>query len=100
MATLEELKADAAAFQSWAFHMLEVMGKSFYAMFIPASAWMNAATAVVTAAEKSPDQSTSGRQTAGVKALRASGHRRSMQRCRGFDPRHGFEMEGGALFLK
>ena len=72
MATLEELKADAAAFQSWTDHMLEAMGKSFVAMFIPASAWMNAATAVITAMEKSADQSTSGRQAAGAKALRAA----------------------------
>jgi hypothetical protein len=72
MATLEELKADAAAFQSWTDHMLEVMGKSFVAMFIPASAWMNAATAVVTAVEKSADQSTSARQAAASGALRAA----------------------------
>ena len=72
MATLEELKADAAAFQSWTDHMLEAVGKSFFAMLIPASAWMNGATAVVTAAEKSADQSTSGRQAAGFKALRAA----------------------------
>lgn len=70
MATLDELKADAAAFQSWTDHMLETMGKGFFENFIPQSAFMSGATAVVTAAEKSADQSTTGRLTAGAKALR------------------------------
>jgi hypothetical protein len=72
MATQEELKADATAFQKWTDHMLEAMGKGFFENFIPQSAFLSAASAVVGAAEGSADQSTSGRRAAGVKALRAA----------------------------
>jgi hypothetical protein len=72
MAGLDELKANAAAFQSWTDHMLEAMGKGFFENFIPQSAFMTAATDVVGAVEKSADQSTSGRQAAAARALRAA----------------------------
>jgi hypothetical protein len=72
MATQEELKADATAFQKWTDRMLEAMGKGFFETFIPQSAFMTAATAVVSAAEKSADQTTSARRAAGAKALRAA----------------------------